>query len=56
MKKRISRGELIPPFYGIAYRDYDKDLIICYPIFINLIIILYRDFKFWLKNPKGNIP
>lgn len=53
MKKIISPGVEIPPFYGIAYYDYARNEKVCYPIFINLIVLLWRDFVYWIKNPKG---
>lgn len=52
MKKIIKRGEMIPPFYGIGYRCYVKDESWCYPIPLNLFVLLYFDFIWWLKNPK----
>lgn len=53
MKKVIGPGVLIPPFYGIAYMDHLNNKSICYPLFINLIVILWRDIIWWLKDPKG---
>lgn len=53
MKKIICRGEMIPPFYGVSYHLYHQDKAVCYPLIINLIVIIYRDFIFWMKNPKG---
>lgn len=56
MRREIREGEMIPPFYGIGYRDYSTDRKFCYPLFINLLVILWVDFKRWLKNPKnGNV-
>lgn len=52
MKKEIDQGSMIPPFYGMAYYRYESDKKVCYPIGINLIVILWRDFIYWLKFPK----
>lgn len=51
MKKVITRAEMIPPFYGVAERDYLRGQLICYPIGINLIVLLWNDFVSWLKSP-----
>ena len=40
---RISQGEEIPRGYGIAYRDYVRDIAICYPIIINWIVWIFRE-------------
>lgn len=53
MKKIIYNGMMIPNFYGLAYWDYAKDEGVCYPMPINLFVILCRDFVMWIKNPKG---
>lgn len=48
-KKRAFRQELhpgimLPPFYGVAYRDYMKDRFIAYPVPFHIIIGLSRYF------------
>jgi hypothetical protein len=53
MKIEISPGEMIPRFYGIAYHRWDLNVAVCYPLFINLIVMLWREFVHWNKNPKG---
>jgi hypothetical protein len=55
MKFRIevSDHEEVPPFYGIAYHDHLYRRSVCFPLFINLIVILYRDFVRWMKWPKA---
>jgi hypothetical protein len=54
-RKIVSESQMLPAFYGVAYHDYERNQTICYPLFINLVVILWRDFKFWIKNPKGRI-
>lgn len=56
MKKIIKRnnGEGIPRFYGVAYVRYETNELVCYPLFINLLVLLFRESLFWLKNPKGH--
>lgn len=53
LRKEIKSGTMIPVFYGVAYVDYSKNLAVCYPLFINLFVIILRDCHFWLKHPKG---
>jgi hypothetical protein len=52
MKKIMKQGDKIPLFYGIAYMDYEKKELVCYPLIINLVAVLIRDTWYWLKNPK----
>jgi len=54
LKKIIKPGEVVPPFYGIAYQEYYLNIAVCYPLGVNLIVLLYRDWVFWWKNPKQN--
>jgi hypothetical protein len=53
VKKIIHHGEMIPPYYGLAYHDYSRDQAICYPLVINLIVILWLDTVRFFKHPKG---
>jgi hypothetical protein len=54
MKKEITEHQLLPAFYGVAYRDYRRNKIVCYPLLINLIVILWRKTVYWLRSPQGN--
>ena len=40
--KRISQGDMIPRFYGVAWRDYYRNQAVCLPIGLNLIAALVR--------------
>jgi hypothetical protein len=55
MKKIISEFELIPKWYGVAYRDYSSLKTILYPIPINLIISAVRSIYFRLINTRSLI-
>ena len=47
MAIRLSRfvpyGEIIPWGYGVAWRAFDRDGAICYPIPLNLVVRLARE-------------
>jgi hypothetical protein len=49
MKKIVKRGEMCPPFYGVAWVDYVQDQAVCYPLPLNRIVALLRDFFLWLR-------
>jgi len=40
--KRIADGEMIPRFYGLAWRDYYRNKAVCLPLGFNLIAGLVR--------------
>jgi hypothetical protein len=40
--KRISEGEIIPRFYGLAWRDYYRNKAVCLPLGLNLFVALIR--------------
>lgn len=52
LKKEVGPAQYLPPFYGFAYWDYPRNIRVCYPLGINLIVILALDFHAWLKDPK----
>lgn len=52
MKRYIKQGEMLRPFYGLAYWDYQRNVGVCYPLGVNLIVILYIDFIRWLRDPR----
>jgi hypothetical protein len=53
VRKEIREAQIIPPFYGVSYFDYQKARAVCYPLGVNLVVILWRDLCGWLRNPKG---
>jgi hypothetical protein len=46
IKKYICEGELIPPGYGVALRDYQCRVTVLYPVPINWIV-RYADLLWW---------
>ena len=47
-KKIIPEGGLIPKGYGVAWRANNSMMVICYPIFINLLVRAYLDLYYWI--------
>jgi len=50
LKKLIREGEMIPKYYGIAYRNWDSLTAVCYPIPLNLIVGIWDRSILWLKH------
>lgn len=55
LKVLVKQSERIPCFYGLAYWDYERNVGVAYPLFLNLVALLWRDFIRWLKWPKGKV-
>ena len=49
--KQIHEGEIIPRFYGVAYRNFAQDTIICYPFPFNIIVQYWRKWWMAIRNP-----
>ena len=48
--KDIPEGGVIPKGYGVSWIFYDKLMIRCYPIPINMLVRLSKDFYYWLMR------
>ena len=46
----VGEGQLIPMGYAIAYRDFDLDMKVAYPIPLHFLVRWFRDFRFWLMS------
>lgn len=53
IKKEIREGEMIPKYYGVAYRNMDRLTAICYPIPLNIVLALWNRFYIWLRWRHG---
>lgn len=49
MAMDIGEAEMIPRWYGIAYRDFDRDTKVAYPIIIHWIVRYGRDLLYWIR-------
>ena len=41
-------GEMLPRGYGVAYRRFDVDDRVCYPIPLNVVVFLAREVYYWV--------
>lgn len=48
----ITQGQIIPAWYGLAYRENHLDVQVCYPIPINLLVRWWHDLLWWMKRGK----
>lgn len=47
--KEVRHGEMIPPWYGVAWTRYDLDSAMCFPVPINMIAGLGRAFVIFVR-------
>lgn len=45
----LEEGYRIPRWYGIAYRDFQADRYVCFPLGVNVIVHYGRRVLHWLK-------
>jgi hypothetical protein len=50
LNRFVSEGQIIPWGYAVAYRDFDRDTKVCYPIPLHLLVRWVRDFRFWFMR------
>jgi hypothetical protein len=51
LQRVIMGGERVPRGYGIAYRDFLMDAVVCYPVPLNWLVRWGRDLARRLKVP-----
>ncbi len=53
IRKVINQAEVVPPWYGLAYRDLIRAQAIAYPIGLHLVVRWSRDlwYRFILPKP-----
>lgn len=49
MIKRISDGEIIPAWYGCAWRDWASNRMVCLPVPLNVLASYARGAYMWLR-------
>lgn len=45
----LPEGSMLPRFYGVAYYDYRRGMVVCYPVPLNIIVSLLRVFYHWFN-------
>jgi hypothetical protein len=50
LQKRIQHGQVIPFFYGIAWKDWVSNEAVCYPVPVNMLVAVSRSFFIWMKH------
>lgn len=48
--KKITNGDLIPPYYGVAWFDWYRNQAVCLPIGLNVLAALGRTVYFSIKH------
>lgn len=49
IKKTIGEGQIIPDYYGVAYRRMDMLQAVCYPIPLNIFVAVVYKVWLWLR-------
>lgn len=55
LRQEIRELEVVPKGFGMAYRSYDRRMVVCYPIPLNLLIRWSRDWYFRCALPRNEI-
>lgn len=50
IKIDLLQSEPLPPGYGIAWRRYETDTAVCYPIPLNILLGWLRAAWFWMRT------
>lgn len=45
----IKHGEPFPKWYGLAYRCFERDVAVFYPLPFNKLVYWWYEFTFWLR-------
>jgi hypothetical protein len=52
MRRFVRALDVIPRGYGVAYRAWDRDGAVCYPIPLNWLVRWARGAMIWLRFPE----
>jgi hypothetical protein len=56
LQKMCLEGELLPPFYGVAWHDYMRRRAVCYPVPLNMIAAALRSAWIFIRYGYRAIP
>lgn len=54
--KEIFEGELIPAWYGLAWRKWQTNSTVCLPVPLNIVAALVRAIWIWAKHGARAVP
>ncbi len=49
LRRIIDQGEIVPQGYGVAWRDWNRDAAICYPVPLNVLLGWLRFAYIWIR-------
>ena len=47
--KYIKMGQMLPAYYGIAWHQFDRDIAVCLPVPLNLVVAILRNIYSFIK-------
>jgi hypothetical protein len=50
VRKLCREGDLLPPWYGVAWDDWNCDRAVCYPVPLNLVAGIGRAIWIWMRH------
>jgi hypothetical protein len=53
IRRYAEEGEMYPPGYGLAWREWSTPRAVCYPIGLNIVARWIHDFYLDLTTPKA---
>ena len=53
LRKEVYHGEIIPKYYGIAWREFHRDVAVAYPIPFNIAFSCIRDVYIWFMHGRN---
>lgn len=56
ISKRVNEGYLIPAWYGVAWKEWQSNQAICYPIGLNCLVAVLRAFYYTVKFAGHSMP
>ena len=54
--KRIGQGTIIPAWYGVAWKEWQSNQAVCFPLGLNLIAAAVRNLYYTVKFAGRMVP
>jgi len=55
IRKYVAHGDVIPPWYGIAWHDFYRDWAVCYPMPVNMVAGVLYVVYLWLRHGRKGV-